>query len=79
MGVVTTRSFATESNREQRRHPERLRLEPAADFLGISPRHLRRLVQERRIGHAKIGGRLIFDVERDLAPLLEQSRREAIR
>jgi len=37
------------------------------------------LVQERRISHSKIGGRLVFDVERDLNPLLERSRREAIR
>ena len=66
-------------NRAERRHPERLSLEPAAEFLGISSRHLRRLVQERRVGHAKIGGRIVFDVERDLAPLLEQSRREATR
>jgi excisionase family DNA binding protein len=57
----------------------RLTLEPAAKFLGITPRHLRRLVQERRVGHSKIGGRLVFDVERDLEPLLEKTRREALR
>jgi excisionase family DNA binding protein len=73
------RPDAQPRNRAERRYPERLALEPAAQFLGISARHLRRLVQERRISHSKIGGRLVFDVERDLNPLLERSRREAIR
>jgi excisionase family DNA binding protein len=62
----------------ERPSPERLPFGPAAEFLGISPRHLRRLVQDRRIAHAKIGGRLVFD-ERDLEELLERGRREAIR
>jgi hypothetical protein len=62
-----------------RARPTRLALGPAAEFLGITPRHLRRLVQERRVGHSKIGGRLVFDVERDLEPLLERTRREAVR
>jgi excisionase family DNA binding protein len=54
-----------------------MQLEAAAAWVGISPRHLRRLVQERRVAHYRVGGRLVFDV-RDLNALLERSRREAL-
>jgi excisionase family DNA binding protein len=53
-------------------------LEEAAEWLGITPRHLRRLVAERRVSHFRIGGRLIFAVP-DLEALLARSRREALR
>ena len=53
-------------------------LEEAAEWLGITPRHLRRLVAERKVSHYRIGGRLIFAVP-DLEALLARSRREALR
>jgi excisionase family DNA binding protein len=34
----------------------------AADYLATSPRHLRRLVQERRIAHVKIGSKVRFSI-----------------
>jgi excisionase family DNA binding protein len=63
-------------NRTERRDGGRFQLADAADYLGISQRHLRRLVQERRVAHSKIGARLVFD-GRDLDELLARSRREA--
>jgi Helix-turn-helix domain len=53
-------------------------LEPAAKFVGITPRHLRNLVAQRKVAHFRIGGRLVFAVA-DLEVLLERCRREAIR
>ncbi len=55
-----------------------MQLEEAAEWVGISPRHLRGLVAERKVGHYKIGGRLVFSV-RDLEALLARYRREALR
>lgn len=38
----------------------------AAEYLGTSPRHVRRLVTDHSLGHYKIGGRIRFaDVEFD--------------
>jgi excisionase family DNA binding protein len=65
-------------NRAQRRHPERFDIAGAAEFLGLSERFVRRLIQERRLTHYKIGSRILFD-ERDLNAFLTASRREAVR
>lgn len=65
-------------NRPERRQPQRMGLAAAAEYVGISDRHLRRMVQERKIDHYRVGGRLVFDV-RDLEELLARCRREAIR
>jgi excisionase family DNA binding protein len=74
--VGATGGSAPPRNRAERRQPERLALPEAASWLGITERHLRRLVQERRVSHHKLGGRLVFDL-RDLDELLASSRREA--
>jgi excisionase family DNA binding protein len=37
-----------------------MQLEEAAAWLGVSERHLRRLVAERKVSHYRIGGRLVF-------------------
>jgi excisionase family DNA binding protein len=65
-------------NKPERRQPQRMGLPAAAEYVGISERHLRRMVQERKIDHYRVGGRLVFDV-RDLEELLARCRREAIR
>ena len=51
----------------------RMQLEEATDWLGISPRALRRLVAERKVAHYRVGGRLIFAVP-DLETLLARCR-----
>jgi excisionase family DNA binding protein len=65
-------------NRAQRRHPKRFDIAGAAEFLGLSERFVRRLVQERRVTHLKIGSRVLFD-ERDLDAFMRAARREAVR
>lgn len=45
-------------SRQRRRAP--LTLEEAAEYLNINPRHLRRLVQERRITYTRVGKFLRF-------------------
>jgi excisionase family DNA binding protein len=60
------------------RQRTRMPLEEAAEWLGITPRHLRRLVAERKVSHYRIGGRLIFAVP-DLEALLARCRRETLR
>jgi len=59
-----------------RRSP--LSVPDAADYAGLSLRHLRRLIQERRVAHYKVGGRIVISPD-DLDSLLEQCRREALR
>ena len=77
MGTPSTRPQPPRNrSREERRHPERVGVPGAAEWLGTSERHVRRLVQERRITHYKLGGRLLFDL-RDLDEALAQTRREA--
>jgi excisionase family DNA binding protein len=43
--------------------PRLLTIEGAADFLGVSVRHVRRLVAGRRVPYVKWGSRLHFDPE----------------
>lgn len=54
--------------------PYLMRIEAVAEHLGVSVRHVRRLVQERRIPHLKWGHFVLFDPA-ELAPWLEQFRR----
>jgi excisionase family DNA binding protein len=49
-----------------------------AAFLGTTPRHLRRLWQERRIGGCKIGRKVRF-TEEDLRTFIADHHSEAIR
>jgi excisionase family DNA binding protein len=59
---------------EARRLPHLLRIEELAQRLGVSVRHLRRLVQERRIPSLKVGHFVMFD-ENEIATWLEHCRR----
>ncbi len=61
---------------EPGRLPHLLRIDELARRLGISERHLRRLVQERRIPSLKVGHFVFFD-EGEIAGWLEQCRRPA--
>lgn len=56
------------------RLPHLLRIDELAERLGVSVRHLRRLVQERRIPSLKVGHFVMFD-EGEIAGRLEQCRR----
>jgi excisionase family DNA binding protein len=53
--------------------PTLLTIEEVADHLGVSVRHVRRLVSERRIPFVKWGHLLRFNPE-DLASWLDDSR-----
>ncbi len=61
---------------EAGRLPHLLRIEELAQRLGVSVRHLRRLVQERRIPSLKVGHFVMFD-ESEIAAWLEHCRRPA--
>jgi excisionase family DNA binding protein len=50
----------------------------AADYLGVSQRFIRRLVQERRIPFYRLGKLVRFD-QRDLDAFLDNGRIEASR
>jgi excisionase family DNA binding protein len=54
--------------------PHLLRIEELAQQLGVSVRHLRRLVQERRIPSLKFGHFVMFD-ESEIATWLNDFRR----
>jgi excisionase family DNA binding protein len=56
--------------------PHLLRIEELAQRLGVSVRHLRRLVQERRIPSLKVGHFVMFD-ESEIVAWLEHCRRPA--
>lgn len=55
-----------------------LRIPAAAQYGGLTPRHLRRLVHERRIASTRVGGIVLIDPD-DIDRLLEAGRREAVR
>jgi excisionase family DNA binding protein len=67
-------------NRAARRHPEEHRppldVPGAAEYLGVGERFVRRLIQERRVPHFKLGSKVRLSPE-DLDHLLAQARREA--
>jgi excisionase family DNA binding protein len=50
----------------------------AAEYLGTSVRHLRRLIAERRVVSYRLGGRVLLSPD-DLDQLLTSGRREARR
>ncbi|MGA3220816.1 MAG: helix-turn-helix domain-containing protein [Acidimicrobiales bacterium] len=78
-GLAELHGSASEPrNHSKRQHPERFDVAGAAEYLGLSERFMRRLIQERRLAHYKINSRVIFD-ERDLEAFLTASRREAVR
>ncbi len=52
-------------------------IEGAAEYLGISVRHMRRLVADRRIAHFKVGHLIRFRYD-DLDAFLQAGRREAV-
>ncbi len=58
----------------QDRLPHLMRIDALAEVLGVSVRHLRRLVQERRIPYLKVGHYVMFD-GREIATWLEECRR----
>ncbi len=49
----------------------------AADYLGVSPRFMRRLVAERRITFVKLGRHLRFDIN-DLDQFVDSGRVNAV-
>ena len=53
--------------------PQLLNTEQVADWLGTSTRHIRRLVDERRIPYVKVGWLVRFDTD-ELATWLDQHR-----
>jgi len=55
------RQFVRPSEREV--VPALLDIDAAAVYLATTTRHLRRLVQERRVGFVKLGGKLRFRPE----------------
>ncbi len=59
--------------------PDRVLVDIAwvAARLGVTPRMVRRLVQERRIQHYKLGGRIRFDPA-DVERFIEESRRPTV-
>ncbi len=59
---------------EQAALPHLLRIQELAELLGVSVRHLRRLVQERRIPFLKVGHYVMFD-RSEIAAWLEECRR----
>jgi excisionase family DNA binding protein len=67
-------------NREERRHPEQAGLldyEGAAERLGTSARHVRKLVEERKIGSVKVGALVRLEPEA-IASYIEARRRPAV-
>jgi excisionase family DNA binding protein len=76
--VSTQKTQPADINRERRRHPEMFNISVAAERLGTTPRHVRRLIQERRIPHYKVGSKVVLSAE-DCDAFLKQARREATR
>jgi excisionase family DNA binding protein len=57
--------------------PQLIDIATLAERLGDSPRHIRRLVAERRIPYLKVGRYVRFDPS-DITAWLERSRRSSI-
>lgn len=76
-------SRAEPQNRAQRRAPQPetppalLRIRPAAEYMGVTERFMRRLVEQRRIRHFKVGQFVMFQ-RSDLDDYLAASVREAV-
>lgn len=69
-----SKSNGREPDNGRDRLPHLLRMEELAELLGVSVRHLRRLVQERRIPSLKVGHYVMFD-RSEIAAWLEECRR----
>ena len=54
--------------------PRLLSIDQLADHLGTSPRHIRRLIAERRIPYVKVGRLIRFDPA-EIATWLDERRR----
>lgn len=54
-----------------------LRVPEAAEHIGVSDRFIRRLVEQRRIRHYKVGQFVMFDTA-DLDAFVEAGKREAV-
>ena len=55
-------------------HRPLMEIDKTAEYLGVSVRHVRRLVAERRIPHLKWGSKLHFDPD-EIDAWLDQWRR----
>ncbi|HET6873677.1 MAG TPA: helix-turn-helix domain-containing protein [Acidimicrobiales bacterium] len=58
--------------------PRLLTIDQLAEHLGTSRRHIRRLVDERRIPFLKVGRFIRFDPD-EVSQWLDQARHEAVR
>ena len=58
--------------------PELMSIEQLAQRLGITVRHVRRLVAERRVPYLKVGRLVRFDT-RELTEWLDSRRRPSVR
>jgi excisionase family DNA binding protein len=73
-GSTMSKRNDREPDGERARLPQLMRIDELARRLGVSVRHLRRLVQERRIPSLKVGHFVMFD-EAEIASWLEECRR----
>jgi excisionase family DNA binding protein len=64
----------TKTNRATISRPRLLDIDAVADLLAVTPRHIRRLVAERRIPYVKVGRFIRFDPA-DLESWLDGTRR----
>lgn len=69
-----SKSNGREPDNGRDRLPHLLRIDELAELLGVSVRHLRRLVQERRIPSLKVGHYVMFD-QSEILVWLEECRR----
>lgn len=68
-----TKDRSLDDDQAQARLPQLMRIDEVAEHLGVSVRHVRRLVQERRIPFLKWGHFVMFD-QGEIASWLEQFR-----
>ena len=68
-----TKERNLDDDQAQARLPHLMRIDEVAEHLGVSVRHVRRLVQERRIPFLKWGHFVMFD-DAEIASWLEQFR-----
>lgn len=64
------------TNGERLRAPRLTNRKGAAEYLGTTERHIKRLVYERQIPHVHIGRKLLFDYD-DLDRFIKANRTEA--
>jgi excisionase family DNA binding protein len=76
LGCGLAKVMVTERHRESRREPPAytlLTVDDVAEHLGVNVRHVRRLVQERRLPYVKWGRLLRFDPV-DIAAFVDEHR-----